>query len=442
MFESIRRGISHIALRTAAAFGASFNTASPPPTWILQAFGLSGPGGAQVITERSALMLPPVWSANRLIANSLSKCVPGVYKRTGDVVELQADHPVSMLFQEPNTLGGIGMPGLLKTSQTHYNIAGQAFQQIERDETGTPVRIWPLPESTQPLIPVDTQRGIVGYRTQIGGTSVDLPPGDVIHARDISLDGWNAESPIRLCMRALQVGAQMEKFGLDFYVNDTTTGGILVHPGRLTDTAKGNIRKSWKEQARGDGQPSAPNVATVGTDHFNIKVLEEGMKFIQTTTNPEQAQFLSGREFFNSEVARIWNVPLVLLNSAEGSSVWGTGIEKLINEFVNQTITPIVIQWADEYSRKLLTPEERAAGLFVQFDVSSLLRGDPKERAETFKIMYDSNALTPNEWRAAEGRNPIDGGDELSSAAKERLKPEPPPAPGSKAPPTDEGNPK
>ncbi len=425
VFNGLRRSVSSAALRVAAAFGGSYNISQPPPQWILSAFGLSGPSGPFMITERSALQLPVVWAAVRIIANSVAKCKPQVFRRSidGDVVKAEPQHPVAMLLAEPNTLAGIGMPGLLKTSQIHFNINGNAYQQIERDENGTPVKLWPLIETTQPLLDADTMRGIVGYRTQIGGKSVDLPPGDVVHARDMSLDGWFADSPIRVCMKALQIGAQMEQFGLDFYLNDTTTGGILVHPGRLTDDAKRNIKKSWKDQARGEVAESSSILNTSRNEAFNIKVLEEGVKYIQTTTNPEQAQYITGREFFNSEVARIWNTPLVLLQSVEGSTVWGTGIEKLINEWVNQTIIPITDHWGDEYTRKLLTADERAEGLFIKLDVSELLRGDPLARAQMLDTRIKNDSLTVNEARRMDGLNPIEGGDEPYSAKQARLKP-------------------
>jgi len=417
------RSVASVRVRLGAAFGGTFNTGQTPPEWVLRAFGLQGPTSAPYITERNALQLPPVYAAVTLIADMVAKCKPSVKQRTGDEVQDEPTHPVALLLRDPNAQG-IGMPGLMKTSQLHYNIAGQAFQQIERDASGRALQLWPLPETTQPLVPIDTQRGIVGYRTMIGGTSVDLPPQDVIHVRGLSLDGWNAESPIKLCVRALQSGSQMEKYGLDFFLNESRSGGFLQHPGRLTEDAKSNIRKSIKSQGRGEGALPG-GVAEIGNRHHDIKVLEEGMKWVPTTIAPEEAQFLGSREFINSEVARIWRIPLVLLQSIQGSSVWGTGIDALMNEFVNQTILPIIAWWEDELTRKLFTYEEREAGYFVHFDVSGLRRGDPKERAEMFDLRIKNDSLTVNEARRMDGLNPLPGGDELHSEKQARLKPAP-----------------
>lgn len=418
------RTVASARVQLGAAFGGTFTTSQPPPEWVLRAFGLQGNQAAPYITERTALQLPPVYAAVTLIADMVAKCTPSVKQRTGDEVQDEPSHPVALLLRDPNDMG-IGRTGLMKTSQTHYNIAGQCFQQIERDASGRAIRLWPLPETTQPLVPIDTQRGIVGYRTSIGGQSVDLNPDDVIHVRGLSLDGWNAESPIRLCVRALQSGSQMEKYGLDFFLNESRSGGFLQHPGRLTEDAKKNIRKSIKSQGRETEGALPSGVAELGNRHHDIKVLEEGMKWVPTTIAPEEAQFLGSREFINSEVARIWRIPLVLLQSIQGSSVWGTGIDALMNEFVNQTILPIIEWWQDEMTRKLFTYEEREAGYFIQFDVSGLRRGDPEARARTFDIRIKNDSLTINEARRLDGLNPLPGGDESYTEKQARLKPAP-----------------
>lgn len=439
MLKRLRQSVGR-ALLGAAFPAGTINTGQAPPAWVLRAFGFSGVS-APVITERSALQLPPVFAAVTFIADMVGQLPPMVMKQDGESHTEDREHPVAMLLRSPNETGGIGRVTLMTTSQTHYNIAGNAYQQIERDAAGTPIRIWPLPETTTPLLPEKGGRGIIGYRTQINGVAVDLPPGDVIHPMGLSLDGYVGESPVRLCAIALQSSAQMEKYGLDFFLNESKSGGFLMHPGKLTDDAKRRVRKSLKDQAKADpGEADGGLTTNVGTrTHHDLKVLEEGMKFVDTTIAPEEAQFLGSREFVISEVARIWRIPLVLLQSIQGSTVWGTGIETLMIGFVQQTIMPIVARWEDEMTRKLLTLAERDAGYYIKFDVSGLLRGDAKSRAETNDIQIKNDSLTVNEARRMEGRNPIPGGDEPYSERQARLTPAPAPVdPNTPAPKKDE----
>jgi phage portal protein BeeE len=68
------------------------------------------------------------------------------------------------------------------------------------------------------------------------------------------------------------------------------------------------------------------------------------MKFIPVTIPPEDAQFLGSRAFQTAEIARIFDVPLILLQSHEKTTSWGTGIEQLMIGFVQQTIAPWVMR--------------------------------------------------------------------------------------------------
>jgi hypothetical protein len=136
-----------------------------------------------------------------------------------------------------------------------------------------------------------------------------------------------------------------------------------------------------------------------------VKVLEEGMKFIPTTTTPEDSQFLGSREFQLAEVARVYRVSLVLLNSLQGSTVWGTGIEQLMIGFVTFTLGPWIKRWEEELGRKLLTDDERAAGFYIKFNLNALLRGDMAARAAFYKAGITDGWLERNEARAYEDMN-------------------------------------
>ena len=58
----------------------------------------------------------------------------------------------------------------------------------------------------------------------------------------------------------------------------------------------------------------------------------------------------------------------------------------------------------------LLKPEER--GIYdIEFDFSSLLRADDRERFTAYKEGIMAGFMTPNEARLKEGWKPISGGD-------------------------------
>jgi HK97 family phage portal protein len=200
----------------------------------------------------------------------------------------------------------------------------------------------------------------------------------------------------------------MEEFGAKFFANDAKSGGFLMHPGRVSARARENIRGRDGEVKRAPENPAASLDAQTGLDNAHrVKVLEEGMKFISTTIPPEDAQFLGSREFQIAEVARIYDVPLILVQSQDKQTSFGSGVEQLMIGFVRQTLDPWVDAWEQELNWKLFTEEEKAQGYYVKFNMNALLRGDMKTRAEFYMRLFGVGGLAPNTILALEDEDGI-----------------------------------
>jgi phage portal protein BeeE len=59
----------------------------------------------------------------------------------------------------------------------------------------------------------------------------------------------------------------------------------------------------------------------------------------------------------------------------------------------------------------LLTPAEREAGLYLDFNVNDLARANLGERFTAYSQAIAAGILNPNEIRAFENRNPYEGGE-------------------------------
>ncbi len=413
----------------AAVFGPTIRTDQDSLLW--RAFGLGGGGNATssgtFVNETVALGHTAVYGCIRVLCNTVGPLPVMLVRESEDGATSVrvTDHPVSALLKEPNTPGGFGMNTLMKTSQLHYNLGGEDFMQIERDEHGFPIRLWPLDPSTQALVDphVRANRGIVGYRTTIQGVQVDLPPGDVLHPRNLSLDGITVISPVRAAAEAIGVGIAIEEFVGQFYRNYCMTGGYFTTPGRMSEPAQKNFLESVDKQTKGgDG----------GRQHFKSVLLEEGVKYTPITVTPQAAELGASKTSINEAVARVYGVPLVLLMVADGSTVWGTGIESLLISFTKTSIVPIVTQYEEQMTLKLLTVEERLSGLRIKFDISALQRGDAKSVAESNNVKIQNGSKTINEARKDDGLNPVPWGNEPPA------KPEP--AAAAKKPPGDDNS--
>ena len=78
--------------------------------------------------------------------------------------------------------------------------------------------------------------------------------------------------------------------------------------------------------------------------------------------------------------------------------------------FVQDTLVPYVTQWEQENTYKCLFAMQRKDGMYFKGNVSVLMRGDDKSRAEFYEKMIQNTVMNPDECRALEERDPIPGG--------------------------------
>ncbi len=386
-----------LASEPRASFGPSSGV-SGDGGWILRAIGGGKTDAGVPVSEWTAITLPVVYACVSIIADNLAQLPLNVYRtlpKGGR--EIAADHRLqAILHDSPNE--DMSSFVLRQTVSHHALLWGNGYCEIERNRGGEPIGLWPLyPDRTRARKPNGER---LRYESSINGQIVRLDPADVLHIPALGFDGYVGYSPVAVARQAIGMGLAMEKFGAKFFANDSKSGGFLQHPGKLGDEGVKNVATGFNAQGGPDNA-------------FKIKVLEEGMKFIATTIPPDDAQFLSSREFQVAEIARIYRVPLVMLQSMEKSSSWGSGIEQMMIGFVVWTIQPWLVRWEQELNRKLLSDEERAEGYFIKFNLNALLRGDMKARGQFYKDLFGLGSINPNEIRALEEMNPYEAGNQF-----------------------------
>lgn len=402
-------------LLTSAVFGsevAAIAYGSPEPVsspggWLMRMVGGGKTSAGVAVSEYGSLRLPAVYACVNRIGNPLSWFPLRMYRsrpQGGKEIVTPAMHPFAgRIGVRPNDL--MSSRTVRKTSQAHALLWGNGYIEIERNGRGQGLGLYPLlPDRTGPR----RQNGEHWFETTIDGRRHRLDPDDVIHIMDQSQDGYLGISQIAMAREAVALGLAMEEFGGKFFANDAKSGGFLLHPGKLSPAAKTNIRGPNGEMKRHEANPAASLDEQSGLGHAHrVKVLEEGMKFIQTTIPPEDAQFLGSREFQIAEIARIFDVPLVLLQSHEKTTSWGSGIEQLMIGFIRQTVGPWVDAWEQELNWKLFTEEEKEQGYYVKFNMNALLRGDMKTRADFYQKIFGVGGFSPNRILELEDEDPI-----------------------------------
>lgn len=351
--------------------------------------------------EVTATNVSGVYSCASLLADTVSLLPAMVMQRSGDTRKALPDHSVSILLN-----GSVndyqGRHALVKTAETQRQLTGNGYIQIERNTVGNPVGLWPILSAA----PRRNPDGTLVYTATAGGQSVELSPNDVIHIRGLSTmdGGLTGISPVRAARSAVGLAVAMERFAADFFKNDAQTGGIIFVPGNMKPGKAGEVAASITDQRKGEAGRS---------ESHKIKVFAGAEKFVQTSVNAEESQLTATRQYQLEEICRWYRVPLVLVQSVEKTTSWGSGVEQLMIGFAQWTIAPLAASLEDELTRKLLTDEERAAGMYVHVDLRGIMKGDQSSRALFYQSAIQNSWMTPNEVRGLEQLNPIEGGDAL-----------------------------
>jgi len=345
---------------------------------------------ANVFDTDKALTLTAVWCAIRLLAESVSSLPISVFTKqaNGDKLEDTKSPIYNLIKFKPNYYQN--KITFFEFIMLSICTEGNSYVQIVRNNSGTPVQLICLDPSN---VTVVVNNNELFY--QVDGGAV-LDSSDMLHFKTITDDGVTGLSPIDQCAKALNWGVSLEEFGATFFSNGAKPSSILQTDRALSDTALQRLKSSFNN-----------NYAKLKNSNSTI-VLEEGLTFKPISISPEQAQFLSSRQFSIEEVARIFNVPPHMLKDLSKSSF--NNIEMQSQEFVTYTLMPYITRIEQEMNLKLFRTNELGK-TFVEFNVNGLLRGDVKSRTEAYKTAITNGYMSINEVRQKENMNSIEGGD-------------------------------
>lgn len=277
----------------------------------------------------------------------------------------------------------------------HALLRGNGYSEIIKDD-----RLFP-----EQLIPINPTRvkaelmpdGRVSYKVRRDdGTDRIIPQERIFHLRGLGSDGITGLSVVSLANVAIGGAIAAEQYAARFYNQTSAPAGVIKHPNVLGKEGRDNLKTSWQE-AQG-GLPGAHSTA----------ILEEGMEWQAIGMSHEDSQFLETRHFQVSDIARWFNVPLMLLQEMEKSTSWGTGIESLQVAFVTYSLRPWAVRFEQTLQRDVIVAQ---TSLFAEFLFDALLRGTTKERFEAFAIARQNGWFNSDEIREFENMNPLPNGE-------------------------------
>lgn len=339
---------------------------------------MPGFAGKKQVTQRDALGVGAVYACVNKIAGTIASLPFNVYRVTGDRREIDRTHPAfKLLGEEPQPQQTAFQ--FLETIIAHTLIYGKGYAIIQRDRAAVPV-------SLSIVHPDDVE----AYTDENGVHFAVREFGFVDLADMFCLSCLHGLSPVRLHADSLGTLRNAESFAGDFFANGGQMTGILTSDTPIKAEQAAEIVKQWR-----------------GGEQGGTKILPFGLNYQRISLRPDEAQYIESRKFGVIEVARIFNVPPIMIQAEEAASYQGSAAYDLF--FSKHTIAPWIAKIEQEIRLKLFAPSERA-NFNASFDLRGLMRGDLASRSAYYAQMLTAGVLNIDEVRREENRDPVPGG--------------------------------
>lgn len=282
-------------------------------------------------------------------------------------------------------------------------LRGDQVTQIVRGAGGLPIALRPHHPDLVNILrnPERPERLLYGVQDLETGRTYGLDQDDVLH-----FTGWgfNGTRSLSLVQHAARNAISNSLASSDYMGRSIGEGAMpqiaLTYPHKLAPDQAALLRQSFVATYTGTGSRKLPLILT------------EGGTANQLTMSPIDMDLLASRHFEKETICQAAGVPPVMIGDNEKTSSWGTGVEQISLGFVRYSLKPRLRRWSEEMNRKLF----RRAGMFLEFDLAELIKGDSKAQADSDRAALGGPGsgdawLSVNEVRRSRNLAPIPGAE-------------------------------
>jgi HK97 family phage portal protein len=381
---------------------------SDPNHWIARLTSNFSTKSGLSITPETALLTSSVFACVRVISETVASLPLMIYRKTSDGgKEVDESHPLyTILHDSPNPWQTKFEFFEMETS--HVALRGNGYNYIVRDQVGRIKGFVPLNPGSMTVEVAgdfDEPKIIYRYRPELINVGKEelFDASEIWHIKGLSSDGITGISPLAMAREAIGLSQASEAHGALFFRNGAQTSLVATTPGKLTEDSHKRLRESIQTAVAGDNK-------------FKVLLLEQGLDAKAVGMSNSDSQFLETRQFQVEEICRIFRVPSILVGHSNNNSTYASA-EQFMLSFTTHTIRPWVSRIEQSINKYLLSDQDRKAGVFAEFKLDGLLRGDTQSRYTAYASALQNMWMTRNEVRGLENLNPVEDGDEFENPA-------------------------
>jgi len=346
----------------------------------------------EAVTIDTALGVPAIWAAVNFIPSTIAGLPLLVFRKGPDGRKRVTDSLAEILQKRPND--EMSSFEWRKYTLEQMLTGGRGLSFVERSSSGRVIGIWPLDPTNTTVRRVDGRK-VFDYRD--GNRKVTYAASEIIDLPvQLKADGLSHRSPIMANREVVAMAQAMTKYGGRYFASGgvppfAVTGAFQSGQAmkRAAEDLEAAVRKAAKEKRQALVMPSGLDIKSIGAD-------------------PQKSQMIEAQRFMIEQIARIFNLPPVFLQDLTHGTY--TNTEQQGHQLVKYTLKPLVEQIEQELNLKLFP---RGSNLYVEFSLDGILRGDFVTRMNGHAQAIQNGIETPNEARALENRDAMEGGDKL-----------------------------
>lgn len=338
----------------------------------------------KAVTLSAALTVSAVWACIARAAQAMASLPIDVFRKTGTGRQ-KIDGPVDDLIGlSPNA---DQTPVEFWEGMLSWMLAtGNAYAEIDW-VNGRAAALLPIPSThVKPFRNKVTNELMYEVRDVDTSRPRVLKQREMLHLRGWGFGGDEGMSPIRWGTQSLGAAMAADEASGNMFRSGMQGSGVLKTSQAVNAQQRAQLQGLMESYS---GSSKAGKVL----------LLEAGMDFQQLSLNPDDAQMLETRRFSIEEVCRWFGVPpMVIGHSAEGQTMWGTGVEQIFLSWMQLGINP-VLKKIEQRIRKALIPLREQRSVYVEFNREAMLQMDSKAKAEFLRAMTTNGIMSRDEAR-------------------------------------------
>lgn len=352
------------------------------------------------ITGSNSLKQATVFGCLRILSDTVSKLPIKLYKKDRGI-KRQTNHYLEPLLKlRPNPY--MSASDFWKCVELQRNIYGNSYVAIDFNSNGKIKGLYPLDSSNMKIYVDDV--GLLSSENKIWYIYTDnlghrhkFMSDEILHFKGLTLNGLAGLSVIDELKHLIENGKSSEKYINNFFKNGLQVKGLVQYVGDLNPQAEETFRTEFERMS--SGLKNAHRIA----------MLPIGYQFQPIGQKLVDAQFLENTQLTIRQIASVFGVKMHQLNDLDRAT--HSNITEQQREFYIDTLQSILTMYEQELVYKLFLNSEILDGLYLKFNVDSILRADIKTRYESYTNAIQNGFKTINDVRELEEDEPLEGGD-------------------------------